>query len=189
MDKSSLRVLYKQKRNDLTDEAIASLDLALLAQLKSWDWSAYNYVHCFLSIEKFKEFNTKAFISWIWKVYPNLKIVVSKSDFATQEMEHFIYDQETHLEVNSWGIPEPVNGLKINPNEIDAVITPLLVTDIHGNRIGYGKGFYDRFFTLCREDLVKIGLSYFEPVTAIDDVSAWDIPIDVLLTPHQIYTF
>lgn len=74
-------------------------------------------------------------------------------------------------------------------SKIDVVFVPLLAYDNKGNRVGYGKGFYDHFLSECREDVVKIGLSFFEPEEAIEDVSATDIRLDYCVTPMTVYNF
>jgi 5-formyltetrahydrofolate cyclo-ligase len=55
--------------------------------------------------------------------------------------------------------------------------------------VGYGKGFYDKFLNECRKDLVKIGLSLFNPVDKISDIQKHDIPMDYCITPEKIYAF
>ena len=55
--------------------------------------------------------------------------------------------------------------------------------------MGYGKGYYDKFFKECREDVVKIGFSYFDAVDAIDDVNAFDVKLNYCITPNANYTF
>ena len=57
-----------------------------------------------------------------------------------------------------------------------------------GNRIGYGKGFYDRFLTTCPENVIKVGLSFFEPEDSILTV-ALDVPLDYVVTPEKTHTF
>ena len=64
------------------------------------------------------------------------------------------------------------------PSEIDVVLVPLLCSDGQGYRVGYGKGFYDRFLVKCRPDCRKIGLSYFPPVDRIEDVTESDVKMD-----------
>ena len=89
---------------------------------------------------------------------------------------------------NSWGILEPQS----NENESDAfdyVITPLLYCDASGNRIGYGKGFYDQFFAGINHDAKKIGVNYFSPTDSIDDVSLQDVKLDYLVTPTEVLSF
>ena len=66
---------------------------------------------------------------------------------------------------------------------------PLLAFDVCGNRVGYGKGFYDDFLKNCSKDTVKIGLSFFEAETVIHDVELHDVRLDYCVTPNKSYTF
>ena len=65
------------------------------------------------------------------------------------------------------------------------VLVPGVCFDRDGHRVGYGKGFYDRFLKTCRPDCVKIGLSFFEPVEKIDDVHNGDIALDFLVSAES----
>jgi 5-formyltetrahydrofolate cyclo-ligase len=67
------------------------------------------------------------------------------------------------------------------------VLVPLLAFDRQGFRVGYGKGFYDRF--LQNLSTLKIGLSFFDADEDIDDVHAYDIQLDQCITPNKIVTF
>jgi 5-formyltetrahydrofolate cyclo-ligase len=66
---------------------------------------------------------------------------------------------------------------------------PLLAYDKHGNRVGYGKGFYDNFLSKCKPETIKIGLSFFPPEDKIDDVSENDVNLDFCVTPEGIISF
>jgi 5-formyltetrahydrofolate cyclo-ligase len=66
---------------------------------------------------------------------------------------------------------------------------PLVIVDSGGNRIGYGKGFYDRYLSSCRTETVKIGFSFFEPVGLIKDINQFDVPLNLCITPLRIYEF
>jgi 5-formyltetrahydrofolate cyclo-ligase len=63
------------------------------------------------------------------------------------------------------------------------VVVPLLSFDKRGHRVGYGKGFYDRFLSECSRDCIKIGLSFFAPVEVIDDVNRHDVTLDLFVMP------
>jgi len=102
---------------------------------------------------------------------------------------HFVWDKQTLIEQNSWGIPEPLGGVRVDEQEIDLVFVPLLVFDEMGYRVGYGKGYYDRFLSKCRSDIQKVGLSFFEPIAQISDRDAYDIPLTAGITPTQTYYF
>ncbi len=187
MDKATARAAYKLKRTNLSIPEVERMDQQLFQQLQAFDWSGITYLHCYLSIAKFKEYDTMPFIEWIWENYPKIHIVISKSDFETHELKHYLMEKDAPLEHNPWGIPEPVNAPEIDVQQIDAVVAPLLVVDRAGNRIGYGKGFYDRFFAACRPDLRKLGISYFVPIDHIDGIQSWDIPISIVFTPEGTY--
>jgi 5-formyltetrahydrofolate cyclo-ligase len=75
------------------------------------------------------------------------EIVVSKSDFASRNMTHFLLTDNTKIKKNSYNIPEPVDGIEVPVTKIDVVFVPLLAFDTTGNRVGYGKGFYDVFLS------------------------------------------
>ena len=81
------------------------------------------------------------------------------------------------------------SGEITEPDEIDLVLVPLLAFDQEGYRVGYGKGYYDKFLSQCREDVIKIGLSFFEPVDAISDINQFDMSLNYCVTPQQVYDF
>ena len=97
----------------------------------------------------------------------------------------------TRFEVSNWGIlePTPDSSVMLPPETFDVILIPLLVADRQGNRVGYGKGFYDRYLPSCRPACLKIGLSLLELVDPIEDVESHDIPLDLVITPTGIQYF
>lgn len=187
MTKSELRRFYKQKRQELTPEAIETYSLEIsnqLLQLPIWNSSFY---HIFLSITEHKEVNTDYILNILSGKDKN--IVISKTDFEKLKMLHFLLLDTTIIKKNSWNIPEPVDGIEINVDKIDVVFVPLLAFDLKGHRIGYGKGFYDKFLSECRPDTLKIGLSFFDPKDEFKDVHSGDIALDYCVTPNKYYSF
>ena len=146
-------------------------------------------IHVFLPILKNRELNTWPIIHKLWQEFPECRTVVPVTNFQTQELEHYQITPETTIEVNHWGIPEPVNALRVFEAEIDTVLMPLLAFDEKGNRIGYGKGFYDRFLSACTGRTVKVGLSFFEAEKEIPGILTSDVPMDFCVTPERIYDF
>ena len=69
------------------------------------------------------------------------------------------------------------------------VLVPLLCFDRSGHRVGYGKGYYDRFLRKCRADCKKIGLSMFDPVDEITDAGESDVRLDLVITPTATVSF
>lgn len=187
MNKSALRQAYIQQRDALTEEEIEDKSLAIANQcLRLPIWDKTNY-HLFLSIVKKKEIDTEYLLQVLAGKDKN--IILSKSDFKSGEMKHFLLTDNTVLRVNSYGIPEPQDGIQIQESQLDVVFVPLLAFDTKGNRVGYGKGFYDRFLQQCKPEVLKVGLSFFEAEEEIDDVSDLDIALDYCVTPSKTYAF
>lgn len=187
MTKNELRIRYKNLRKSLSPDNVAEKSLAIanrLLALPIWDKS---FFHVFLPIAEMNEVDTE-FILHILSG-KDKHIVISKSDFMTRNMAHFLLTDGTKIKKNDYGIPEPVDGIEIDAKKLDVVFVPLLAFDDAGNRIGYGKGFYDKFLAECRPDTVKIGLSFFEAVSPWDDVLQSDVKLDYCVTPEKTYTF
>lgn len=181
MEKSVLRKFYKQKRKELSEKEIKELEKAIYKQVFEFDFSTVNTIHIFLPIEKQKEINTYPIINFLQEQHKQL--VISKSNFSNHTLEHFIFDKNTKLEINKYGIPEPVNATKINVKEIDLVFVPLLISDENNYRVGYGKGFYDRFLLECKKEVKTIGLNFFKPISKIKDINKYDIALNTVIYP------
>jgi len=187
MEKDLLRKKYKEIRQRISSEEIEEKSMAIANQaLRLPIWNLQNF-HLFLSIKKQKEINTEYLLHILLGKDKN--VIVSKSDFSTGEMGHFLLTDNTILQANSFGIPEPVNGIPFPVKNIDVVFVPLLAYDLLGNRIGYGKGFYDRFLSQCRTDCIKIGLSFFLPEQEKFETEALDMALDYAVTPEQFFHF
>lgn len=103
----------------------------------------------------------------------------------------YLTDRKTKFEKSGWGILEPMEGtsIKLNPKDIDIVFIPLLAIDKNGQRVGYGKGFYDRFLAQAKPSVIKIGLGLEELIEPIEDLSQFDVALDFAITPLSIYRF
>ena len=106
-----------------------------------------------------------------------------------QQLNHYLLTDNTKLKKSKWNIPEPIDGIEILPEKLDVVFVPLLAFDEMGNRVGYGKGFYDNFLADCRPETLKVGISLFAPIKKITDVFETDVPLDYCVTPEQNYSF
>ena len=187
MEKKELRQKYKALRQTLTFDEIMNESLLIAnhcIDLPIWEKT---YFHLFLPIETQKEINTE-FILQILSGRDK-EVVVSKSDFSSLQMTHYLLTDATKFQVNTYGIPEPVDGLEVPVNKIEVVFVPLLAYDKKGNRVGYGKGFYDNFLKACSPETIKIGLSYFDPEEIITDITANDVKLDYCITPVGVIQF
>ncbi len=187
MNKNDLRLEYKAKRQALSEIELEEKSLAIANKLLSlpiWDKT---YFHIFLAIETLREVNTEFILHLLSG--KDKEIVVSRSDFETRRMSHFLLTENTKIKKNSYNIPEPVNGLEVPVGAIEVVFVPLLAFDIFGNRVGYGKGFYDKFLAECQPETIKIGLSFFPAVDTIHDIFESDVKLNYCVTPEEVYAF
>ena len=186
MLKKDLRLKYSDLRKNLTPHSLTHFSLTIankLLKLPIWDAS---YYHIFLPISTKNEIDTSFILSILQGKDKN--IVLPKMVGAST-LEHILLTDSTKLVSNSWGVPEPVEGIEVPVKKIDVVFIPLMAFDLNGNRVGYGKGFYDAFLKQCRTKVVKIGLSAFKAETAILDMNKDDVSLDYCITPEQVYSF
>lgn len=181
MKKQELRKVYKQKRTDLTDAQIEKLQENIYKQIYNLDISKVKTVHLFLSLIKFKEINTMPIINFFRE--KEIRIVVSKCNFKDNTLSHFYYDKNTVLELNKFGVLEPINAVEVEETVLDLIFVPLLISDNQNFRVGYGKGFYDRFLSNCRKDAKKIGLNFFTPINNIEDLNKFDVALNAVIYP------
>ena len=187
MLKHELRKKYKNLRADISPEQASDFSLAIansLLQIPIWD---FFYYHIFLSIEEKSEVDTLPLITLLLGKDKN--VVVPKVS-GNDSMENYLLTDNTSLKKSAWGVPEPVDGIEVPESKIDVVFVPLLAFDTLGNRVGYGKGFYDGFLQKCRKETLKIGVSFFQSEEEpISDVNANDVKLDYCVTPEKVYTF
>lgn len=186
MRKIELRKKYLQKRMLLSNEEREILSEKILENfILQFNPIENQKIHCFLPIDKFNEINTFYLINFCWD--REIKIFIPK--VMEDKLISIKYNKNTILEKNSWGILEPKTNEDTLEQYFDFIITPLLYCDHTGNRVGYGKGFYDRLFASVSPNCKKIGVSFFSPKELIDDLRTEDIPLDYLVTPTSVLSF
>lgn len=187
MNKKELRVKYKSLRNQLSEEDLEEMSLAIANKVLTLPIWEKTYFHIFLPIAEQKEVDTEFILHLLSG--KDKEIIISKSNFETKEMIHYLLTDNTKIKKNKYNIPEPVDGIEVATYKIDVVFVPLLAFDKTGNRVGYGKGFYDKFLAECKQETIKIGLSFFAPEHSIQDVFENDIKLDYCITPNEVYKF
>ncbi len=189
MTKSELRKLYKEKRKKLSDKEVEKFKDCILINFQKIKFPFVSCVHTYIASEKLGEIDTSAITRYLQFKNPGIKILVPKIDIAAGNMQHFHFEDDVEFEDNAFGISEPSSGKIFSPEEVDLVLVPLLAFDQQGFRVGYGKGYYDRFLSECRQDVIKIGLSFFEPEAQIDDINQFDISLNYCVTQEKIFEF
>ena len=185
MTKENIRKKYISLRKEFSTEVVEEMSSKIFANfIQNFSVSEGQNVHVFLSIEKFKEVNTQFFIDYFKE--RGAKIFVPK--MVKNKLIAVELEEEKSLVKNTFGILEPVS-LMNECSDFHLIIAPLLYVDADGNRVGYGKGYYDAFFSSINEGAVKIGVGFFPPNEKVEDVSETDVPLDYLITPDSILSF
>jgi 5-formyltetrahydrofolate cyclo-ligase len=189
MTKAELRKIYLTKRRELSQTEVDTFSAKIESVLlRDFDLTGVKFLHCFISTPKFNEVDTRPIFQRIWREYPQVTTLVPRIDHDADELETLSYGEETELVHNRWHIGEPAHNERIDPKKIDIVLVPLLCFDKRGHRVGYGRGYYDRFLSRCRPDCKKIGLSFFGPVDEIEDVHEGDVELDHCVAPDGVIT-
>ena len=187
MKKDTARKIYLKKRLELSssefEENSSRLIQNTIELIKEYE---LKFIHCFLPIHTKDEINTSPIVQYCWK--NNIKVVVPVSNFEEGIMRNAAFSPDTITKQAKYNITEPINPIWIENDKIDLVITPLLAFDLKGYRVGYGKGFYDRFFASLHKDVKRIGISLFMPCKSIENITDQDIPLTHCVTPNKIYS-
>ena len=190
MTKTELRTIFREKRSSLSpdERQTESRDIATRF-FDAVDLTSIAVLDVFIPIAKFNEVDTSYIYKAIWRSCPNIVTTAPKVDHDIGQLYHLVFNADTAFVKNKWGISEPVLDVSVTEAAIDMTLVPLLCFDRCGHRVGYGKGFYDRFLARCRPDVRKVGLAYFGPVEQIEDIDRYDVRLDHVVTPDEVYTF
>lgn len=188
MTKAAIRTLYRQKRNEMSDAVKERLEDLMLIQFQSLQLSIPEFVMTYSPIDSLNEYNPVLIEEYCFFKNPATTLVYPVADFINNFLKPFAVKEDTLFEINEYDIEEPVDGEEIASNKIGLMIMPLLAFSEDGFRVGYGKGFYDKFISGCSSNLLKIGFSYFD-ATVIDDTNKLDKKMDFCITPQRIFEF
>ena len=189
MKKNEARKHYRSERSRITFVQKQKLDDLLLIQFQKLSLPPLQSALSYMPIDENNEIDTIPTTRFLAFTNPGLVIAYPKMTAGTHQMQAIAVDESTRYVRNTYNIYEPADGPVITPEALDLVIVPTLVCDQLGNRVGYGKGFYDRYLKECREDCFLVGISYFEPVPEIEDANEFDVPLKYCITPQTVYVF
>lgn len=191
MKKSDIRNIYKEKRRKLSASQKEKMDDLMLIHFQQLVFDIPALIMTYSPIKALNEFDPQCITDYCYFKNPEQQLFypLMLKNAKECELRAVIVDDNTFFETNKFGIDEPIDGIDMIPTEIDMFIVPLLGFDKKGNRVGYGKGCYDRFLKKCRKDCIKIGFSYFDAIEKIEDANQYDVKLDYCITPEKSYTF
>ena len=184
-NKKALRSFYRAKRNALSVAERNFASAAILERIIDGNLIRKGLVMLYLDSGNHHEIPMG---KW-FDAFEGHQICVPKVLDANGKMEAVMWEKGMSIEPNQWGIPEPISTTYINPINITTVVVPLLCFDQRGHRVGYGKGYYDRFLSRCVPRCKTIGVSCFAPVDTIEDTEITDVPLEIVVTPQKVHSF
>ncbi len=189
MNKASLREIYRKKRKEIDARERLRMDDLMLIQFQRLYLEDIDVVMTYWPLQQHAEPNMHLYNGYLRHMLPGIEFAYPVSNRSDHTIQAVLINEDTIYNTNEWGITEPTSGDTIQAADIDLIFVPLLVCDERGFRVGYGKGYYDRFLANCRENVITIGFSYFEPVALIADTHEFDVPLTYCITPKDIYEF
>ena len=188
-DKKALRKEILTKRSILDAVEKEEKDRKILDRF--YDSNYYREAkNIFIYISYDSEINTKGIINKA--LTDNKKIYVPRTEFKTRLMDAVEITSLDNLIESEYGILEPsVEEPHIDPNEIDLIVVPGVAFDRNGGRMGYGAGFYDRYFKKINEDnmkkVIKLALAYDFQILEKIPMNEQDVPVNYIITEKEFY--
>ncbi|MBO5926004.1 MAG: 5-formyltetrahydrofolate cyclo-ligase [Clostridia bacterium] len=177
MELNSLRKIIKNNRLNLTKEEVKSYSKLIEINLFSLPFLSEK-INFFIYNSIKNEVETSGIIH-------RLKTLNKVVSYPVIEGENLIsvVSKTGEFERGDFGVLVPKNYTITN--NVEVAIIPLLLCDKNKNRVGYGKGYYDRF--LKGKKIIKIGLAYDFQVVDRLTPNPWDVPLDYVVTPTKIF--
>lgn len=181
MEKEALRTLMREKRRTLSVDEINGKSCIIEKKLFNIDeFLRSKTVMVYLS--SFNEVSTDGIINRLFKDKKRIAVPISNTISQTLTLSYLESTEE--FVKGAYGIREPSVIRECKPEDIDVILVPGIAFDIHGNRIGFGKGYYDKLLSCSGS--VKIGLCYdFQLIPSIES-DKHDIPMDIIITEERI---
>ena len=186
-DKATIRREIIIKRNSISPDAKKIKDQAIHDRLQSLD--EFNDAKTLLVYASFRsEVDTENIIRNALAKHRN--IVLPRVEKYSETLRLFKIAAWSDLEPGCWGIPEPqmIPSGEMKVENIDLVVVPGVAFDQDCNRIGYGKGYYDKLLSSRKTNVhpLIIGLAYEEQIVRSIPFKPHDMKMDLIITDKRI---
>lgn len=189
MIKKEIRRIELEKRIQLSPLELQDKTTRIVNHFKTLELSTVKYLLSFYPLRERNEFDVSICEKLVKEQKPSVKIAWPKIAVNNTSMEAHLIESNKLFIKNKFNILEPLDGDIVAPSLFDIIFVPMIAFDSKGFRVGYGRGYYDRFLPSCRPEVVKIAFSFFDPVDKIDDINEFDVPLNLCITPTCIYEF
>ena len=189
MIKSTVRKEFLQRRMNLPEEDLQQQTRLIASGFRTIKLPPVNYLMSYNPLASRHEFDVSVCEDMLKEQHMMMRVAWPKIHVDQLDMEAVLVEKDGLFIKNKFNILEPIGGATVQPQQFDLIFVPLLAFDKRGYRVGYGKGYYDRYLSQCRPDAIKIGFSFFDAIEYIEDIDEFDVPLNFCITPHRIYEF
>jgi 5-formyltetrahydrofolate cyclo-ligase len=181
--KSVFRKNLKDQREQVSPQAAQEASQSVWVQLKEESfYKKSKRIAAFVSSGT--EINTRPLLEGI--LGAGKELYLPRVDMAQTLIHFHAITNLNNLTPGPYNIPEPKEGVVIAPEQLDLILIPGLAFDSRGHRLGYGKGYYDRFLPLLRLGCFKLGVAYACQIIDKTPNHDHDIPVNAVLTEKYI---
>ncbi|MCH6198525.1 5-formyltetrahydrofolate cyclo-ligase [Aquiflexum sp. LQ15W] len=188
MDKPTIRKKYHELRREISNEKREEYSEKISERVL--DFLKINpsirHIHIFLTISRLNEINTFPLVGKLQHM--GYILYTSYINPGSGVLDTLEISGSREFKSDAFGIPVPEDFTVVENTKIQMVLIPLLAFDERGNRLGYGKAYYDQFLSSFNHQIIKVGLSFFPPIEEIP-AESHDIGLDICITPEKMYHF
>ena len=179
--KAKIRALCKEKRNAMSVDEV--IEKSVLAEELFLSSELYHNSEC---IMLYMPLGNETDTSLILKksLTDGKRVVIPITDTSNTDIIPCIVSEDTVFKKGAYSINEPDRLIKADETHIDTVIVPGIAFGKDGGRVGFGKGYYDRF--LKKTKAVKIGFCYDFQLYDTVHAEGHDVPVDYIITNNEI---
>jgi 5-formyltetrahydrofolate cyclo-ligase len=189
MIKSTVRKEFLQRRMDILEEELQQQTALIAFHFRQLVLPPVKYLLSYYPVGTRREFDVSVCEELLKERNPLMRVTWPRIHVDMLDMEAGLVEKDGLYIKNRFSILEPISGAVVPVELLDVIFVPLVAFDKRGFRVGYGKGYYDKYLSRCRPDTVKVGFSYFEAIEFIEDIEEFDIPLSCCITPRGIYEF
>lgn len=180
--KKAVRKHFLQVRSNISDQEKNKANQRIFESVIELDqFKSAETIHIYASMEERNEVDTFHLIEYSLEAGKKVLVPVMQKD---AKLIHCEIDSINSFEKNSWGVPEPIDQTPAESCNPDVIFVPMVAGDLEKNRIGYGKGYYDRFLESVSG--TKIGLLFEKQLSTKNlPTGPFDVALDLLITENQ----
>lgn len=189
MIKRTVRKEYLKRRMDIPEDELQQLTTVIASGFRKIQLPPVNNLLSYNPLASRHEFDVSICEEILKEQNMMMRVAWPKIHVDLLDMEAVLVEKDGLYIKNKFNILEPIGGEIVPPQKLDLIFVPLVAFDVRGYRVGYGKGYYDRFLAQCRPEAIKVGFSFFDAVDHLEDIDEFDVPLNFCITPHRIYEF